>query len=146
MERSRKVYIILLAVYAIVLFCSAIVLRNPMDSEVIMRNLFWGLRSGPRALWGNLINIAAFIPVGLLIGLIVPRYRLLAASLVGLFLSETFECFQLILHRGVFDVDDLFNNVLGALIGGLIAVVVIKVSRVSRIAGIDDGNRCSCSG
>ena len=133
MERSRKVFIILLTVYVIVLICSAILCRETRETEQIMRDLFWGWHSTRQLFWGNVINIAAFIPVGLLIGLIVPRYRLLVASLVGLFLSETFECFQLILHRGVFDVDDLFNNVLGALIGGLIAVVVIKVSCVSRV-------------
>ena len=133
--RSRKVYIILLVVYVVVLICSAIVCRETRETEQIMRELFWGWHNTRQMLWSNIINIAAFVPVGLLIGMIVPRYKLLVASLAGMFLSETFECFQLILHRGVFDVDDLFNNVVGALIGGLIAVVVvIKVSRVSRIA------------
>ena len=134
MDWSRKVYIILLVVYVVVLICSADVCRETRETEQIMRDLFWGFRSGPQALWSNIINIAAFVPVGLLIGMIVPRYKLLVALLAGMFLSETFECFQLILRCGVFDVDDLFNNVVGALIGGLIAVVVIKVSRVSRIA------------
>ena len=133
MERSRKVYIILLAVYTLVLTCSAIICRAPR-ADVIYTDLFWGYLSDERYLfWDNIYNIAAFVPLGLLIGLIVPRYKLMVASLFGLFLSETFECFQLILRRGVFDVDDLFNNVVGALIGGLIAVVVIKVSCVSRI-------------
>lgn len=125
MDRSRKLYIILLAVYVFVLVCSAIICRETRETEQIMRDLFWGWHSTRQLFWSNVINIAAFIPVGLLIGLIVPRYRLLVASLAGLFLSETFECFQLILHRGVFDVDDLFNNVLGALIGGLIAVGIV---------------------
>lgn len=129
MDRLRKVYIILLAIYLIVLICSAIIFRSPRETEVIAVELFWSWSSSQQLLWNNLINIAAFIPVGLLIGLIVPRYQLLVASLAGLFLSETFECFQLILRRGVFDVDDLFNNVVGALIGGLIAVVVIWVNK-----------------
>ena len=129
MDRSRKVYFILLAVYVIVLICSAVVCRETRETEQIMRDLFWGWHSTQQMLWSNIINIAAFIPVGLLIGMIVPRYKLLVASLAGMFLSETFECFQLILHRGVFDVDDLFNNFLGALIGGLIAVVMIWVNK-----------------
>ena len=133
-KRRRWLFVILLVVYVLVLFCSAVVCRQPHNTEYIHTDLFWGFRSGPQTLWGNLINIGAFVPVGLLVGLLARRRRLLLASLAGLFLSETFECFQLILHRGVFDVDDLFNNVVGALIGGLIAVVVIKVNRVSRIA------------
>ena len=125
MERSRKVYIILLAVYTLVLTCSAIICRAPR-ADVIYTDLFWGYHSDEKYLfWDNIYNIAAFVPLGLLIGLIVPRYKLMVASLFGLFLSETFECFQLILRRGVFDVDDLFNNVVGALIGGLIAVGIV---------------------
>lgn len=132
-KRRRRLFVILLVVYVLLLFCSAIVCRQPHGTDYIHTDLFWGFRSGPRALWGNLINIGAFVPVGLLIGLIVPRYRLLVASLAGLFLSETFECFQLILHRGVFDVDDLFNNVIGALIGGLIAVLIVFWNRRSHL-------------
>jgi hypothetical protein len=36
------------------------------------------------------------------------------------------ECSQLIWQRGTFDVNDLMNNTIGALVGGLIAVVVIN--------------------
>ena len=42
------------------------------------------------------------------------------ALLVGLLVSLVIECSQLIWSRGIFDVDDLFNNTFGALIGGLI--------------------------
>lgn len=38
-----------------------------------------------------------------------------------MFMSLTIEFSQLIWHRGVFDVNDLFNNTLGAVIGGVIA-------------------------
>lgn len=49
--------------------------------------------------------------------------------LVGLFLSETIECSQLIWHKGTFDVDDLFNNTVGALLGGLVVVLVIWIRK-----------------
>ena len=127
--RSQKVLFVALVVYVAMLFCMAIVLRESMEKDIIVRNLFWGWHSTQQMLWSNIINIAAFVPIGLLIGLIVPKYKLLVASLAGLFLSETFECFQLILHRGVFDVDDLFNNVVGALIGSIVAIVIIRLRR-----------------
>ena len=127
--RSQKVLFVALVVYVAMLFCMAIVLRESMETDIIVRNLFWGWHSTQQMLWSNIINIAAFVPIGLLIGLIVPKYKLLVASLAGLFLSETFECFQLILHRGVFDVDDLFNNVVGALIGSIVAIVIIRLRR-----------------
>lgn len=41
-------------------------------------------------------------------------------------MSETIECAQLIWQRGSFDVNDLMNNTIGAMVGGLIAVAVIN--------------------
>jgi len=44
-------------------------------------------------------------------------------------LSLTVECSQLLWHKGVFDVDDLFNNSLGAVIGGVIAMSIGRSER-----------------
>ena len=73
-----------------------------------------------------ILNIIGFIPIGALAGLLIERYRLAKVLLVGLLVSLTIEYSQLIWHRGVFDVNDLFNNAMGALIGGVIAVGVIN--------------------
>ena len=45
----------------------------------------------------------------------------------GLFIFETIECSQLIWERGVFDVDDILNNTIGAYVGELIAVMVVGI-------------------
>ena len=74
----------------------------------------------------NYLNILLFVPIGCFVGFIAKKYRLIFAFLVGLFVSETIECAQLIWHRGTFDVNDLMNNTIGAMIGGLIAVAVIN--------------------
>ena len=74
----------------------------------------------------NYLNILLFVPIGFLVGLIANKYRLMYAVLVGLFVSETIECSQLIWQRGTFDVNDLMNNTIGAMVGGLIAVAVIN--------------------
>ena len=73
-----------------------------------------------------ILNIVCFIPVGLLVRLLFEKHRWAKALLAGLLVSLTIELSQLIWHRGVFDVNDLFNNALGALIGGFIAVGVIN--------------------
>jgi glycopeptide antibiotics resistance protein len=70
-------------------------------------------------------NILLFVPIGILVGLISPKGKLLLSTFVGLFLSETIECSQLIWQRGTFDVNDLLNNTLGAFLGGLVVVVVM---------------------
>ncbi len=77
----------------------------------------------------NYLNILLFVPIGCLVGLIANKYRLMYAVLVGSFVSETIECSQLIWQRGTFDVNDLMNNTIGAMIGGLIAAAVIFIRR-----------------
>ena len=74
----------------------------------------------------NYLNILLFVPIGFLVGLVARKYRLICAVLVGLYVSETIECAQLIWHKGTFDVNDLMNNTIGAMVGGLIAVGVIN--------------------
>ena len=49
--------------------------------------------------------------------------------LLGLFLSETIECSQLIWHKGTFDVDDLFNNTVGAIMGALIVLLTTWIRK-----------------
>lgn len=63
------------------------------------------------------------MPIGVLVRMTAKKNRLLLSTLVGLFLSETIECSQLIWQRGTFDVNDLLNNTLGAFFGGLIVVL-----------------------
>ena len=52
------------------------------------------------------------------------------ALLVGLLISLFIEVSQLIWKKGVFDVDDIFNNAVGAVIGGEIAWFMVKSSRL----------------
>lgn len=54
---------------------------------------------------------------------------LLLSTLAGLFLSEIIECSQLIWQRGTFDVNDLLNNTVGALLGGVAVVLVLAWRR-----------------
>ena len=93
------VCIAILIVYVAVLLCVTLLMREPSSKSVIRTEWFWGYRmDNPKALYGdNLINILLYIPVGCLVGLIAPKHKILAAVLVGLFLSETIECSQLIM-------------------------------------------------
>ena len=76
-----------------------------------------------------LVNIVGFIPVGILAGLLSRRHLVPKALLAGLLLSLSVECSQLLWSRGVFDVDDIFNNSLGAVIGGAIAMCLLRIRK-----------------
>lgn len=114
-------YVAALIVYIGVLLCAVLFTRETIGKESIQTELFWGYKTDdPNILYAdNLYNILLYIPIGCLVGLIVPKRKWLMAMLFGLFLSETIECSQLIWHKGTFDVDDLFNNTVGAIIGAL---------------------------
>ena len=99
------------------------VFRESSDKCIIRLDLFNDLLNpGPDGYRDIILNIVCFIPVGLLVGLLSEKYRWVKALFAGLLVSLTIELSQLIWHRGVFDVNDLFNNALGALIGGVFAV------------------------
>ena len=126
---KKGVCVAILLVYIGVLFFVTVLSRVPSAKNSIQTEWFWGYKvDDPNIRYGdNLVNLLLYIPIGCLAGIIAPKHKLLTAMLVGFFLSETVECSQLIWHRGVFDVDDLFNNTLGAFVGGLIVVLTIGI-------------------
>lgn len=128
---SQQRYLILLAAYLIFTFYITVVSRASSGVDLIRTEWLEGYKSFHDVYTNseNYLNILLFVPIGCLVGLIANKYRLMYAVLVGLFVSETIECSQLIWQRGTFDVNDLMNNTIGAMIGGLIAVAVIFIRR-----------------
>jgi glycopeptide antibiotics resistance protein len=117
-----------LFVYIVFVFFITLLSRGASDENKI--NIYW--------LWSDKcpkesiiytdypLNVLLFVPIGFLVCSITTRFRLIKALLVGLFVSETIECSQLIWNRGTFDVNDLLNNTLGALVGGIIACLLLR--------------------
>lgn len=103
--------------------------------------LFYSYREAWRSfsgiLWRNLaLNILMFVPLGFLLPLGVRRLgRFWKTYLAGFLLTLLIELAQLTLSRGVVEMDDIFNNFLGTMIGyGFYAVVRGVILRV-RSAG-----------
>lgn len=129
--KKTSIYLAILIIYVGVLFYFALFTRESIGKNSIQTEWFWGYKSeDPNILYtDNLFNFLLYIPIGFLAGLIAPKHKLLSAILAGLFLSETIECSQLIWHKGTFDVDDLFNNTVGAFVGGLIVMLTIWIRK-----------------
>ncbi|MGC4175871.1 VanZ family protein [Demequina sp.] len=66
-------------------------------------------------------NVAMFVPVGALLAWLLPRWRVVSATVVSVGLSVGIELAQLSLGR-VGDIDDVILNTAGALIGAVLAV------------------------
>ena len=126
LRSKRSCFILALMVYIACALYFAVLSRNMVSQSTIRLELFRGyfLPSGNG--WVDvLLNIVCFIPLGFLVGLIAKRYRVLMALIVGLLMSLTIEFSQLIWQRGVFDLNDIFNNVVGSMIGGVMVVLII---------------------
>lgn len=85
-----------------------------------------------------LANIALFVPIGLLLPLAWPRLRLWHVVLIGALLSGLIESVQGFMPSRFPTVSDVIANSLGALVGGVIAVLLVRIvagrpSRRSRL-------------
>ncbi len=85
-------------------------------------------------IWLNvLLNIALFVPLGLLLPLLAGVFRRWYAMLAaGFGTSLVIELAQLAAMRGMFDVDDLFTNTLGAMLGWGLSVAILAPIRRER--------------
>lgn len=72
--------------------------------------------------YGQIVcNILMTVPFGILIPLLNPKIRsFMKILLSGLLFSLIIELVQYFTGRGLFEVDDLFNNTVGAIIGYLL--------------------------
>lgn len=77
--------------------------------------------------WMNIWNVILFLPVGILIGLAFKKIKWWVVFIVGAFLSIIIEVLQLVLRRGLCEIDDIFHNTLGCMMGFLIIRGVISI-------------------
>lgn len=76
-------------------------------------------------------NIAAFMPLGFLLPVVLGTKRKLAAtvvfSMVFLLAAETA---QLVFRVGVFDIDDIILNMAGVISGYMVYILLVRLKRV----------------
>ena len=84
------------------------------------------------------MNVLVFVPVGLLIGMITLAYKDksitqeywkggVIAIVVSLCISTSVEALQLLLKRGLSEVDDVIHNTTGCLIGFIIVALIDSI-------------------
>lgn len=75
-----------------------------------------------------ILNIFMLVPLGTILPLINKRFRKLPWIVVAAFLMTlTIETVQLMTGYGIFELDDMLNNVLGAIIGYGIVMTIITI-------------------
>lgn len=137
--RKRKqglaILFLLIYVFAVIWFT---VLNRAVRYHVARFELFWSYRAwlaGDTGIGREiLLNIALFIPLGLLLPSVFPAARLgvskkkqtIIVVAVAAVFSLLIELLQLVSIRGLFEWDDLISNTLGAAIGFCIYSILGK--------------------
>lgn len=105
--------------YTFLILAETVLIRKPFSGQHFNPELFWSWRQFSVQRNQILTNVIMFVPVGVLASCRWKWKGILAAA--GL--SVGIEILQLITARGLCEFDDVFHNMIGALIG--VGVVMI---------------------
>lgn len=99
---------------------------NLIPFREIRRFIVYADLLGPMAVISNLFgNIVIFMPFGFLVPILGRKKRnFWFTSLLSFALSLAVECIQLVNRTGCFDVDDIFLNTIGGMLGYLVYALV----------------------
>lgn len=99
---------------------------NLIPFREISRFIVYADLLGPMAVISNLFgNIVIFMPFGFLVPILGRKKRnFWFTSLLSFALSLAVECIQLVTRTGCFDVDDIFLNTIGGMLGYLVYALV----------------------
>src|SRR5699024_5179427 len=75
-----------------------------------------------------ILNILMLVPLGIILPLLNERFRKFPWLVgVAFLMTLTIETIQLVTGYGIFDLDDIFNNVLGAIIGYGVIMTILTI-------------------
>ena len=124
---------ILLSLYIVVLLYFTVVGRYSHEEYEYKINFFTSYRwffqyNGEQVLRQLLINFVMLMPVGFLLPVVIKaKHKYLITMALSLLLTVFIETMQLITKCGSFEVDDIINNFIGAVLGMLLYVLCSKL-------------------
>lgn len=132
-QAKKGVMSTLLVEYMFLILCSTVFYRAVAEKMNYEFTPFWSymaIAAGRSELIeDDLMNIALGIPVGFLLSFIMLKRSWWKAAVVGFLFSSVIELSQLVFRRGLCELDDIFHNTLGAVVGyglGLFMVLAIR--------------------
>ena len=119
--------------YVVVLYCSTVFFRTTTTIKHFPFDFFWHYEANGEK-WISLfpevlLNVAVFIPIGLLFGVAFRRIKGWQVILAGMGISVGIELFQWFFRKGFADVDDVMHNVLGCVVGYMVYWVLRRRRR-----------------
>ncbi|MBR5094949.1 MAG: VanZ family protein [Oscillospiraceae bacterium] len=134
---ARGVALTALCVYLVLIFGMLIFVRAVKGGRHFNFELFWSYRAIARGrrylLHQDLLNVLLFVPFGVLCQLSLRRPCFWKVLCAGTALSILVEVLQGLTERGLFELDDLFHNIVGTAVGaGALALFLYCRSRRTR--------------
>lgn len=128
----KKLVIGVLAIeYYFLVLCSTVICRTvPVSKRVELKPFYnyvdiWNGVDFKRTLMEVLLNVALFVPIGFLLGVMMSK-GFLKVLLTGFLLSSLIELFQLASGRGLCETNDVVHNTIGCMLGYAAAMVLKK--------------------
>lgn len=136
-KQKLPIWIVISTYCMLILF--SLVFARPKTTEVgIKTELFWSYayimkNINDKILRGNsftimkqiFLNVAIFVPYGFMLPKAINRKKVCLLLIPGF--SLLIETLQLLLHAGVFELDDIVHNTLGGIIGFLIYKIFVCI-------------------
>lgn len=132
----RSMGLLFLIAYLCLLYCSTIIFRFYRETWGCNYQPFWSYKAILNGQEGliieNIMNILAFVPLGILLGWAIKRIKWWGVLIAGLCVSASIESLQYIFRRGFSEFDDILHNVIGCMIGYCLYKALIKAIAVVR--------------
>lgn len=140
--KKRQLLLYALSIGYVVIIIGATFLSRMQDSIIYNEGFHFSLFSSYREAYHNIdanmmkdtlfrnliLNIMLFIPVGFLIPFYSDKLKkMYRVVLIGFFATVTIELTQHFYDYGVFEIDDVFNNTLGTLLGYCCFMIFYKL-------------------
>lgn len=114
--------------YVILVYCVTVVFRECTENVGHNFMPFWSyeaIENGRNDLLAeNIMNVVAFVPVGLLLSCVSRQLKWLMVLLIAVGISVSIEALQYYFHKGFSEFDDVFHNTLGCTIGIMIIAII----------------------
>lgn len=128
--KYRSGVIVFLLIYIGLTLYSTVFGRHDVNPPYFCFTPFWSyiaIFEGKTVLIGeNILNILLFFPIGFGLNCIFSNKSPKYIICIGLLFSLLIEIFQFSLHKGWFELDDLFHNTIGCYLGNMLYKRLIR--------------------
>lgn len=132
-DKSVNISAILLIIYSILIIIKTVLSRSGTNYG-INTDFLWSYRAWLSGKAGALnqifLNILLYIPLGCFgVKAFRGRYGIVLTLLIGLAVTITTEVSQYIFKVGLFEYDDILNNMIGTVLGIIAAVLINRINK-----------------